>query len=311
MLAPLKIVYNIVFNIIIASKFAAGCRLRRADAAPTGQYGRKTAQAGDSSSAKAVRQPAAPAREPAAASSSPGASRRTSCWAASAARAPDRAGSLRPVPDPSRRCAAGAVRTREKGPGRAHSQSRRDGARTDAARGEGNLRGSRRAGSDGGAHHSVSGRRRRKSTGWRNCSGSTPPPIAKGDLLTVFYSNLRFHQVLFGLCGNACLIETIDLLAQKVYGIRSYAQCVSAIARPRAPRSSRHDQGAARLAPGRADRADPASSEAVAASLYQGLRTRFGKAEIWPHRAVRTEILLYSALLTSLMRGSAASVRLR
>jgi DNA-binding GntR family transcriptional regulator len=47
--------------------------------------------------------------------------------------------------------------------------------------------------------------------------------IAAGDLLTVFYSNLSFHQVLFGLCGNACLIETIDLLAQKVYGIRSFA----------------------------------------------------------------------------------------
>jgi DNA-binding GntR family transcriptional regulator len=47
--------------------------------------------------------------------------------------------------------------------------------------------------------------------------------IAAGDLLTVFYSNLSFHQVIFGLCGNACLIETIDLLAQKVYGIRSYA----------------------------------------------------------------------------------------
>ena len=47
--------------------------------------------------------------------------------------------------------------------------------------------------------------------------------IAAGDLLTVFYSNLSFHQVLFGLCGNTCLIETIDLLAQKVYGIRSYA----------------------------------------------------------------------------------------
>ena len=46
--------------------------------------------------------------------------------------------------------------------------------------------------------------------------------VAAGDLLTVFYSNLRFHQVLFGLCGNACLIETIDLLAQKVYGIRSF-----------------------------------------------------------------------------------------
>ena len=47
--------------------------------------------------------------------------------------------------------------------------------------------------------------------------------IAEAELLTVFYSNLRFHQALFGLCGNACLIETIDLLAQKVYGIRSYA----------------------------------------------------------------------------------------
>jgi DNA-binding GntR family transcriptional regulator len=46
--------------------------------------------------------------------------------------------------------------------------------------------------------------------------------IAAGDLLTAFYSNLSFHQVLFGLCGNACLIETIDLLAQKVYGIRSF-----------------------------------------------------------------------------------------
>lgn len=47
--------------------------------------------------------------------------------------------------------------------------------------------------------------------------------IAQGELLTVFYANLRFHQALFGLCGNLCLIETIDLLAQKVYGIRSYA----------------------------------------------------------------------------------------
>src|SRR5262249_49526388 len=32
--------------------------------------------------------------------------------------------------------------------------------------------------------------------------------IADGEMLTVFYSNLRFHQALFGLCGNACLIET-------------------------------------------------------------------------------------------------------
>jgi DNA-binding GntR family transcriptional regulator len=47
--------------------------------------------------------------------------------------------------------------------------------------------------------------------------------IADGEMLTMFYSNLRFHQTLFSLCGNACLIETIELLAQKVYGIRSYA----------------------------------------------------------------------------------------
>ena len=47
--------------------------------------------------------------------------------------------------------------------------------------------------------------------------------ITEGEMLKVFYTNLRFHQALYGLCGNACLIETIDLLAQKVYGIRSYA----------------------------------------------------------------------------------------
>src|SRR5262249_13642418 len=40
---------------------------------------------------------------------------------------------------------------------------------------------------------------------------------------TVFYTNLYFHQALFGLCGNPCLIETIRQLEQKVYGIRFYA----------------------------------------------------------------------------------------
>jgi DNA-binding GntR family transcriptional regulator len=47
--------------------------------------------------------------------------------------------------------------------------------------------------------------------------------IDAGDLLAVFYANLNFHQALFELCRNRCLIETIELLAQKVYGIRSYA----------------------------------------------------------------------------------------
>jgi DNA-binding GntR family transcriptional regulator len=47
--------------------------------------------------------------------------------------------------------------------------------------------------------------------------------IDSGDLLTVFYCNLNFHRSLYELCGNTCLIETIEQLGQKVYGIRSYA----------------------------------------------------------------------------------------
>ena len=60
--------------------------------------------------------------------------------------------------------------------------------------------------------------------------------VAKGDPLTVFYGNLRFHQALFGLCGNACLIETIRTLEQKVYGIRFYAN-----ASPEALQRARRD----------------------------------------------------------------------
>lgn len=47
--------------------------------------------------------------------------------------------------------------------------------------------------------------------------------IRDDDMLTVFHANLNFHQTLFALCGNACLIETIQMLEQKVYGIRFYA----------------------------------------------------------------------------------------
>src|SRR3984957_5327170 len=32
--------------------------------------------------------------------------------------------------------------------------------------------------------------------------------VAGGDLLTVFYSNLSFHRVLYGLCGDACVTAT-------------------------------------------------------------------------------------------------------
>jgi DNA-binding GntR family transcriptional regulator len=47
--------------------------------------------------------------------------------------------------------------------------------------------------------------------------------IGNDDMLTVFYTNLDFHQTLFELCGNACLIEIIKTLEQKIYGIRFYA----------------------------------------------------------------------------------------
>ena len=35
--------------------------------------------------------------------------------------------------------------------------------------------------------------------------------IRNDDMLTVFYANLDFHRTLFALCGNACLIETINI----------------------------------------------------------------------------------------------------
>ncbi len=60
--------------------------------------------------------------------------------------------------------------------------------------------------------------------------------VDAGNLLAVFYSNVHFHRVMLGLCGNTCLIETIEFLAQKVSGIRSYAH-----ADPGALNNSRRD----------------------------------------------------------------------
>lgn len=50
--------------------------------------------------------------------------------------------------------------------------------------------------------------------------------VAAADLRGVFYSNLEFHRALFGLCGNPYLIESIEQLAQKVYGIRSWSNAI-------------------------------------------------------------------------------------
>lgn len=49
-------------------------------------------------------------------------------------------------------------------------------------------------------------------------------------------SNVHFHRALFGLCGNNCLFETIEYVAQKVSGIRPYAH-----AKPGALNDSRQD----------------------------------------------------------------------
>ena len=56
------------------------------------------------------------------------------------------------------------------------------------------------------------------------------------DFLAVHYSNMQFHRTMFSLCGNHCLIESIENLAQKVSSIRSYAH-----AQADALRNSRRD----------------------------------------------------------------------
>ena len=60
--------------------------------------------------------------------------------------------------------------------------------------------------------------------------------VDAGNLLAVFHNNVQFHRALFGLCGNICLIETIEYLAQKVSGIRSYAH-----AKPESLNEARRD----------------------------------------------------------------------
>ena len=71
--------------------------------------------------------------------------------------------------------------------------------------------------------------------------------IDNDDMLTVFYANLDFHQTLFELCGNACLIEAIKTLEQKVYGIRFYANAFPEALDTGAARPQRYDRGAAQL----------------------------------------------------------------
>ncbi|MBV8032253.1 MAG: GntR family transcriptional regulator [Betaproteobacteria bacterium] len=50
--------------------------------------------------------------------------------------------------------------------------------------------------------------------------------VAALDLRAVFHSNLEFHRAVFALCGNRCLIEAIETLAEKAYGIRSWSNAI-------------------------------------------------------------------------------------
>ena len=47
--------------------------------------------------------------------------------------------------------------------------------------------------------------------------------VARGDLRAAFQSNLRFHEGLFALCGNATLTEAIGEYARRTHPIRSSA----------------------------------------------------------------------------------------
>ena len=128
---------------------------------------------------------------------------------------------------PSRRRSARAVRTGKNGDRRANPEPRRDRARSQAA---------------GGCRRSTTCARNSRSWRYASCHfRCADADIAKleaiqhahgkavdaGDLLAVFQSNVLFHRALFGLCGNTSLIETIESLAQKVSGIRSYAHAKS------------------------------------------------------------------------------------
>lgn len=45
--------------------------------------------------------------------------------------------------------------------------------------------------------------------------------VESGDARAAFRANMRFHETLFGACGNPHLVELIQGLAQKVHGARS------------------------------------------------------------------------------------------
>jgi len=47
--------------------------------------------------------------------------------------------------------------------------------------------------------------------------------VDTGNLQQAFRANLRFHQVLFGACGNSYLAEAVNHFALKTHGVRFYS----------------------------------------------------------------------------------------
>src|SRR6516225_8838888 len=251
MLARVKIVYNIVFNTIIVEVSPV------LGQAPVPAVLRWDLMAAKLFKGVKVRQSRETARVPARAP-------------AAAARAAGRAGSLRPLSHPSRRCAARAVRVGEEGSRGTDSEPRRDGPRTDAVGGEGDLRGARGSRGDGGAHHPVSGFDSR----YRAARGAAAPAREGDRKLRDADRILQQSALPPGAVRplRQCLPDRDHRFAcAEGLWHPLLRQCFSRTARSGAARPSRHDQGIARLAARGIDRADKAAFETLAAGLYAGL----------------------------------------
>ena len=55
----------------------------------------------------------------------------------------------------------------------------------------------------------------------RTIQGCHAAAVDEGDARAAFRANMAFHETLFAACGNAHLVELIQMMAQKVHGARS------------------------------------------------------------------------------------------
>jgi len=142
---------------------------------------------------------------------------------------------LRSVPDPSRRRAACAVRTGTKGTDRSHPQSRRRwcaGLTPHEVREIYAVREELEVMACAFIPFPIA---HAKSVGSKNFTASTALAVASGDLLTVFYSNLSFHQIIVWPVRQ--FLPDRDHRSVGTEGPRNtlLCQCIAEIARSRAP----------------------------------------------------------------------------